>query len=255
MALSPLDLSQGLTLRFAPLADMSKGLTLAVRPRLGWLPMSAPAATGTTEGELQRAWWLRVPAVLLAPTAVFSALRDDSDDSVHARQEPIAAVVGVAGVGGVLQTSVARHILNEPGTSNVVVPVWAFLGGALYAIVLYWLFGALLYGGARALGSLGSYRRARHILGFACVPLALSLVTLWPVRIAVYGGDLFRTGGDDFGRGDAVFGAVGYAFLAWTLLLVVLGVRAVHGWSWIRSLAAVALGAVLPALVVAGSHL
>jgi hypothetical protein len=217
--------------------------------------MSAPATTSPDETTLQRDWWLRVPAVLLAPTAVFAALRDESEPAVHARQEPIAAVVGIAGIAGVLQTSVARHILNEPGTSNVVVPVWAFLGGALYAIVLYWLFGALLYGAVRAFGSLGSYRRARHVLGFASAPLALSLLTLWPVRIGVYGSDLFRTGGDDFGRGDTVFGAVGYAFLAWTLLLVVLGVRAVHGWSVPRSLAAVALAAVLPALVVAGSHL
>ena len=82
--------------------------------------MSVPAATTSNEDQLERAWWLRVLAVLLAPSGVFAALRNDSDESVHARQEPIAAVVGLAGVAGVLQTSVARHVLNEPGTSNIV---------------------------------------------------------------------------------------------------------------------------------------
>ena len=34
-------------------------------------------------------------------------------------------------------------------------PVWAFLGGAAYAVAVYWLGGGLLYGAARRLGGLG----------------------------------------------------------------------------------------------------
>lgn len=232
---------------------MTRGLTPAVGVPATLPPMSAHAASQPTDDKLQRAWWLRVPAVLLAPAAVFAALRDDSDEAAHARQEPVAAVVGLAGIAGVLLTSVARHILNDPGTSTIVVPVWAFLGGAIYAIAGYWLFGGLLHGAGRALGSLGSYRRARHLLGFASVPLALSLLTLWPVRIGVYGNDLFRTGGDDFGRGDAIFGGIALGFVAWTALLLVIGVRVVHGWSWPRAAVTVVLAALLPALVVAAS--
>ena len=41
-------------------------------------------------------------------------------------------------------------------------------------------------------GSLGTYRRARHILAFAAVPLALSL-SVWPVRLAIYGTDVWRS--------------------------------------------------------------
>ena len=90
----------------------------------------------------------------------------------------------------------------------MLIPVWAFIGGAVYALAVYWLGGGLLFAASRRLGSLGSWRRSRHLLGLAATPLALSLLTLWPVRIAVYGTDLFRTGGDDYGRGDAVFGAL-----------------------------------------------
>jgi Yip1 domain len=198
---------------------------------------------------LQRDWWLRVAAVLLAPRAVFVALRDDSDQAAEARQEPVLAIVGLAGIAGVLLTSVARHVLNEPGTSPIVVPVWAFIGGAFYGALLYWLGGAILYAAARGLGSLGSYRRARHVLAYSLVPLALSLLTLWPIRIAVYRSDLFRTGGDDYARGDAIFGAIAYGLVGWSVLLLVIGVRAVHGWTWLRALGAIAIAAVFPALL------
>ena len=214
-----------------------------------------PAQPRPTEEQLERAWWLRVPAVLLSPAAVFAALRDDSTEAARARQEPIALVVGCAGIAYALATPVSRHLLNDPASSTVVVPVLLFISGALSGLFLYWLFGALVYGGARALGSLGSYRRARHVLGLAATPLALSLVTLWPVRVAVYGSDLFRTGGDDFGRGDAIFGGFVVGFGCWSLLLLLIGVRTVHGWTWPRAAAAVALAAVLPVLVALASTL
>jgi len=206
------------------------------------------------EAALQRAWWLRVPAVLLAPRPVFAALRDDSAEAARARQEPVSAIAGLAGVAGVLSTSVARHLLNDGSIDTVVIPVWAFIGGACYALVVYWILGGCLYAAARGLGSLGSYRRARHLLAYAAVPLALSLLVFWPVRIAVYGSDLFRTGGDDYGRGDTIFGAVNLGFAAWSVILLLIGVRSVHGWTWSRAAATVALAAVFPALVVlAGS--
>ena len=213
--------------------------------------MSSEAAPASA---LERNWWLRAPAVLVAPRAVFVSLRDESAEAVEARQEPISAIAGLAGIAGVLGTPVARHLLNDPSLSLVLIPVWAFIGGALYALALYWLGGGLLFGAARRLGSLGDWRRSRHLLGLAAAPLALSLFTLWPVRIAVYGTDLFRTGGNDYGRGDAVFGAIYLAFIAWSVWLLVGGVRAVHGWTWVRATAAVALAAVFPALLVLASR-
>jgi hypothetical protein len=193
--------------------------------------------------------------VLVAPRAVFVSLRDESPEAAEARQEPISAIAGLAGIAGVLGTPVARHLLNDPSFSLSLIPVWAFIGGAVYALALYWLGGGLLFGAARRLGSQGSWRRSRQVLGLAAAPLALSLLTLWPVRIAVYGTDLFRTGGDDFGRGDAVFGALYLAFLAWSVWLLVVGVRAVHGWTWARAAATVVLAGVFPALLVAATKL
>jgi hypothetical protein len=199
---------------------------------------------------LERSWWLRAPAVLVAPRAVFVSLRDDSESAIEGRQEPLTAIAGLAGIAAVLGTPVARHLLNDGSFSVSLIPVWAFLGGAVYAVAVYWLGGGLLYGAARRLGGLGSYRRARHVLVLSAVPLALTLVTLWPVRIAIYGQDLFRTGGTDWGPGDRAFGGLLYLAFAWSALLLVMGVRSVHGWSWGRSLATVGLAAALPALIV-----
>ena len=199
---------------------------------------------------LDSSWWLRAPAVLVAPQAVFVSLRDDSDEAVEARQEPLTAIAGLAGISAVLGTPVARALLNDFDFSVSLIPVWAFFGGVLYAVAVYWLGGGLLFGAGRRLGGLGSYKRARSLLALSSAPLALALFTLWPLRIAIYGEDLFRTGGDDWGPGDRIFGGLLYASFAWSALLLVVGVRSVHGWSWGRSFATVGLAAALPALIV-----
>lgn len=203
---------------------------------------------------IERNWWLRAPAVLVAPHAVFASLRDDSDEAVEARQEQLTAMAGLAGFAVVLGTPVARALLNDYSVTVSLIPVWAFLGGAVYAVAVYWLGGGLLYGAARRFGGLGNYRRARHLLALASAPLALCLFTLWPLRIAIYGEDLFRTGGTDWGPGDRIFGGLLYAAFGWSALLLVVGVRTVHGWSWGRSAGTVALAAALPLLIVVATY-
>jgi len=202
-----------------------------------------------------RSWWLRAPAVLVAPRPIFASLRDDADDAADDRAEPLLAVATLAAIATVLASPTFRRMLNDPSISLALVPVLAFIAGALYAAASFWLGGGLLYGAARRLGGEGSWRRARHTLALASMPLALSLVTFWPLRLAIFGEDLFRTGGDDYGRGDAVFGGVFLAFVAWAAVLLVLGVRTVHGWTWGRAAAAVALAAAFPALIALAASL
>jgi hypothetical protein len=128
--------------------------------------------------------------------------------------------------------------------------VWAFIGGGLYGGLAFWLGGALLHGASQALGGRGSYRRARHVVAFALAPVALSLLLVWPLGIAAFGGDLFRSGGSDSGPGGGlVYGAAG-VFAAWSAALLVVGVRAVHGWTWARSLGTVAIAVVGGAVLV-----
>jgi hypothetical protein len=66
----------------------------------------------------------------------------------------------------------------------------------------------------------------RHALAFASAPVALSLFLVWPVRLAVYGQDVFRSGGSDHGTGETAFVAVELLFVAWSLALLALGLRA-----------------------------
>ena len=198
----------------------------------------------------ERAWWLRALLVLQRPRPVFAALRDDSTPAAHARQEPILAIVLLAGIAGVLSTNQAEHVLDDVEFDALLVSVWAFLGGGIYGAFGYFLLGGLAYLGASFAGGLGSYRRARHVVGFAATPLALSLL-VWPIRIALFGEDAFQRGGSDHGATDAVFEAIEIAFLLWVLALLVIGMRTVHGWSWLRSLAATALPAAVPALALA----
>ncbi len=199
---------------------------------------------------MERDWWLRTLLVLQRPAPVFAALRRDDED---AREEPLLAIVLLAGIAGVLSTNVASRVLDDFAIDAAALAVWAFLGGGIYGVAVYYVLGALVYVGERLGGSRTSYRRSRHLLGFACVPLALSLVVL-PVRLAAYGDDVFRTGGSDTGSGATIFEGIELAFLAWCAALLVIGLRAVNAWFWPRAALASLPALVLPAVALARAH-
>jgi hypothetical protein len=172
---------------------------------------------------LQKEWWLRALAVLTSPRSTFAALRDDSADAAEARQEPITAIVILAGIAGVLTTSLSGRLLDDSNNDGVNVAIWAFLGGAFYGLLVFWLGGLLVYAIGAAVRAQASYRQARHVVGLAMAPVALSLLTLWPIRLAIYGEDVFRTGGSDTGAGDKLFEALIVGSFAWSFVLVALG--------------------------------
>ena len=64
---------------------------------------------------------------------------------------------------------------------------------------------------------------------------------LWPLQVAVFGTDVFRRGGSDDGAAATLLDALAVGFALWSVALLVVGVRAVHGWTWWRSLAALGL--------------
>ncbi len=185
--------------------------------------------------------------MLQSPGAVFAALRDDSDEAAEARQDAAGTIIWLAGIAGVLATTVASTLLDDPARDWVVLAVWAFLAGGLSGFTLYFFLGKVLHVALRRLGSRGSFRRARHLLAFAAAPVALALFVYWPVRIAIYGEALFRFDGSDSGTTGTVFAWIFYVFLVWALVLLVIGVRTVHGWTWARSVAGVAFTAAIAA--------
>jgi hypothetical protein len=196
-------------------------------------PSSSPA----------RDWWLRTLLVLQRPRPVFVALRDDTPEAVGDRAEPILLVVWLAGIAAMLAD--AATYLDDTTRSGLDLAIWAFFAGGISGGFAYFVVGGILDRVVKALGSQGSYRRSRHVLAFAAVPIALSLV-LWPVKLALYGDDWFRTGGRDAGAAGDVFAVLTFAFFAWSAVLLAIGVRSVHGWAWPRALAATAIALVVP---------
>jgi hypothetical protein len=210
--------------------------------------VNADARTAS-QASPERQWWLRTLAIFQSPRAVFAALRDDSNEQAGARQEPVLAIVFLAGIAGVLSARATGRLLDYWEIDAVLVAVLTFLSGGIYAFVTYWLGGALLHLGIRAAGGEGSYRRSRHVLAFAAAPLALSLVLVWPVRLAVYGGDSFRAGGADEGAGHWIFTGISIAFAVWAFALLVLGVSIVQRWTLARTAVALALIALTLAII------
>jgi hypothetical protein len=184
---------------------------------------------------LQREWWLRALAVFSHPRQTFAALCDDSDEAAEARQEPILAIVILAGIAGVLSTSLSGRLLDDPRFDGLNVAIWAFIGGGIYGALVYFIGGVFVYALGQGIGARCSFRQARHVVGLAAAPLALSLFLVWPVRLALYGEDLFRTGGSDTGVGDTLFEALVVGAFAWSLALVALGLfelRKASSSSW-----------------------
>jgi Yip1-like protein len=211
----------------------------------------AAEAHASAQQNRDREWWLRTLAVFQSPRAVFAALRADSREDLEARQEPVLALVLLAGIAGVLVAPSTGRLLDESLVDNsmAVVAVLVFVTGALYGAATYWIGGAALYFGLRGAGSRGSYLRARHVLAYAAAPLIVGLVLVWPVRLAVYGSDPFRTGGEDDGSGNLLFDAILAAIGLWAVALLIYGISVVERWSVVRALVSVAL-VVLSLLVI-----
>jgi hypothetical protein len=191
----------------------------------------------------ERDWWLRALAIFQSPRPVFAALRNESEEEVEARQEPVLALVLLGGLAGVMLAPSTGRLLDEALVDNslAVVAVLLFFTGTIYGGATYWLGGAALLAGLKGAGSRGSYRRARHMLAFAAAPLVLGLVLVWPVRLAVYGSDVFRTGGADEGTGSAVFEGILALFAAWAVGLLLYGISVVERWSLGRAAVSLAL--------------
>jgi hypothetical protein len=202
---------------------------------------------GVPVGESE--WWRRLPLVLYAPRAVFAELRDESREAADVRQEPLVALLFVAGISMFLSlVALEPPYEHYRELSGLTLTLQSILGGLLVGLSNFWLGGALVYLGARGLGATSGYRLARHITGFATAPFILALVLVWPVRLALYGDDLFRSGGSDDGTGGDVFRGIDALLLLWTLALVLIGIRETQRWPWSKTAAAFGIAALFAVL-------
>jgi len=183
--------------------------------------MNARTSTAPVD---ERVWLRRAVTVLAAPGEVFAGLRDDSDVAARARSEAVLALVLLSGIASVLWTPTYGRLLDDVANDGLNVAVIAFIGGGIYGTAVYYLGGLVLQWLTRVVGGV-TYRQTRQLLAFASAPIALSLFVVWPVRLAVYGEDVFRSGGSDHGAGNAAFMVVELAFVAWALALLAVGLR------------------------------
>jgi hypothetical protein len=210
----------------------------------------AEALTGSDAAQLRvRRWWRLVPRVLTRPVEVFVALREDDESDVEARSEPILAIVIVAGMAGILLTPAWGTLLDEETLDWLVLAVVTFIGGLLYGAAGYFLLGLVVWLGARGVGVDTRARKARQVVGFAALPLALSIVITLPAIVLAFGSDWFRTGGSDDGTGRVLVVSVGLAFALWSLGLLAVGLRTTFELPWRGVIGALALAGVLVAAI------
>ena len=161
-------------------------------------------------------WWRRAVLVLRRPREVFAALRDDSHASAAERQDAVTALAFVGGVAAALAT--ARGALDGLGVPEQL--VWIFVTGLAYGFVGYWLVGWSLAFVVPRLGGGGTRRRTRHVFAFALAPFVFALLA-W-----------------------LIFDPLLIPLAAWSVALLVLGLRVVYRWSYPRAGAAVGLATV-----------
>ncbi|HEY1317145.1 MAG TPA: YIP1 family protein [Gaiella sp.] len=192
-----------------------------------------------------REWWRRVPKVVTEPRTVFAALAETDDTDVDARSEPVLLITILAGMACVLLTPAWGKVMDDSTVDTLVLVVVTFVGGLFYGAAGYFLLGLALWLGAKAVGVETPFKIARQIVAFAALPLALAFVVLVPTIAIAFGSDWFRTGGSDEGTGRVVVIAIGLAFVAWSTVLVALGLRTTFRLPWRGVLGALLLAGVL----------
>ncbi|MGH3082233.1 MAG: YIP1 family protein [Gaiellaceae bacterium] len=147
---------------------------------------------------------------------MFTRLRNDSPDEAVERGDVIAGLAFAAGVAAALGAG-GDELRDLDALDSL---VWIFLTGLTLGFVLYWVVGGALAFVVRRLGGSGEPHRARHVLAFSFAPLvfAIALWLIWPPLL------------------------LGLA--AWSLVLLLLGLREVYGWSLARAGSAVVLALV-----------
>ena len=143
---------------------------------------------GDPDGPGRAEWWLRLVRVLTAPTSVFVWVRDDSAEAANAGQEPITAVVFLAGVSIFLSTRTAGRLFDDIEFDWLLVVVEAVVAGLLVAVQNFWVLGGAVYLGGRAADSAASYRQGRHVTGLATIALGARA----RLRLAGPAGDVRR---------------------------------------------------------------
>lgn len=193
----------------------------------------ATNAHGAAARRNERYWLGQAVAVLVSPRVVFASLRDDSNEAARARSEAVLALVLLAGVAAVLWAPNVGRLRDDLFVQwdALLIAIVVFFGGGIYGIAAYWIGGLVLHAAASPFRFTHSYRQARHLLAYAAAPVGLSLLIVWPVRLAVYGEDLFKRGGSDRGAGNYVFVGLELLFVAWALGLLLLGLSIIRSKS------------------------
>jgi hypothetical protein len=178
----------------------------------------------------ERFWLVQAIAVLVSPREVLASLSDDSDEAARAQSEAVIALVLLAGIASMLWAPNVGRLLDDRFVQwdALLIAIVVFFGGGIYGIAAYWLGGLVLHAVVSPFRFTRSYRQARHLLAFASAPVALSLFLVWPVRLAVYGDDVFKSGGSDRGAGNYAFVGLELLFVGWAVVLLVLGLREVR---------------------------
>ena len=145
---------------------------------------------------------------------LFERLREEPSEGD--RSELVAGLAFAAGVA--LALGLGGEQLGDLDALDSL--VWVFVTGLALGFALYWIVGWALAYVVRRLGGGGSGTRVRHVLAFSFAPLALALVVwlIWPPLL------------------------IGLA--AASVVLLVIGLREVYGWSAARSAGAVTLSVV-----------
>jgi hypothetical protein len=194
-----------------------------------------------------REWWRRVPRIVTAPRPVFAALAETDDVDVDARAEPVLALTILGGMAAMLLAP-GWNVMDDWTVDWLVVAVVTFIGALFYGAAGYFLLGLALWLGAKAVGVEAPFKIARQVVAFAALPLVLSLVVVLPTILVGYGEDWFRSGGaDDAGDGRTIVTAIGLAFVAWSLVLVGIGLRTTFRLPWRGVVGALLLAGVLVA--------
>ena len=137
--------------------------------------------------------------------------------------------------------------MDDSTVDTLVLFVVTFIGGLFYGAAGYFLLGLVLLLGAKAVGVDPPFKIARQVVAFAALPLALGSSCSSRRSRSPSGTTGSGPEARTRGTGRAVVTAIGLAFVAWSAVLVALGLRTTFRLPWRGVVGALLLAGVMVA--------
>lgn len=177
-----------------------------------------------------------------SPRRIFRFIED------AAYEKHLILLMVLAGIGRTFDRATMKDMGDKYPLEAVI--LFCILGGIAFGWISFYIYGGLLRWTGTWIGGRAGFKSILRVLVYGNIPIVCTLVLLF-IQIGIYGEALFQSDGDlvsaGIGGNITFWGSmiVELMFIIWAVVLIVIGLSEVQGFSVWKAL----LNLILPALI------